>query len=322
MSVWHEAKAGGIFGRRLHMISTPSPVTALSFDRTTLLIGSGTHVRLVDLATGRTKTIALPGGVLAAVLDPTGQVVAVATRLGKSTSASILNARTGRVIAHLPEDGIRSFAFSPDGKLLASGSYDHTARIWDAQTGKLVHVLQHQGYVFAESFSRDGRSLVTSSQDGAAYVWDVATGQRELLLVGATGPLNAAAFSPDGSEIATASADQLGRIYYSQDGRLLAPLAGHRDAVTSIGFDPSGTTVVTGSSDGSARLWDALPQGTLDPDRHPSERRAGVLGGRPPRQHRGAPGADSHHVGPRAAAADHARADHCDGGGRKQHRAR
>ena len=83
VSVWHEAKAGGIFGRRLHMISTPSPVTALSFDRTTLLIGSGTHVRLVDLATGRTKTIALPGGVLAAVLDPTGQVVAVATRLGK-----------------------------------------------------------------------------------------------------------------------------------------------------------------------------------------------------------------------------------------------
>ena len=45
-------------------ISTPSPVTALSFDRTTLLIGSGTHVRLVNLATGRTKTIVLPSAVL------------------------------------------------------------------------------------------------------------------------------------------------------------------------------------------------------------------------------------------------------------------
>ena len=66
--------------------------------------------------------------------------------------------RTLRHPGRMPE----RVAFSPDGKLLASGSYDHTARIWDAQTGKLVHVLQHQGYVFAESFSRDGRSLVTS----------------------------------------------------------------------------------------------------------------------------------------------------------------
>jgi WD40 repeat protein len=106
---------------------------------------------------------------------------------------------------------------------------------------------------------------VTSSQDGAAYVWDVVTGQRELLLVGATGAVNQAVFSPDGGEIATASDDRLGRIYYSQDGRLLTPLAGHANAVTSVGFDPSGRTVVTGSSGGTARLWDALPQGTLHP---------------------------------------------------------
>ena len=89
-----------------------------------------------------------------------------------------------------------------------------------------------------------------------------------MLLVGgpgAVGAVNAAAFSPDGSEIATASADRLGTIYYSRNGRLIASLAGHRDAVTSIEFDPSGRTIVTGSSDGTARLWAALPEGTLNP---------------------------------------------------------
>jgi len=192
-------------------------------------------------------------------------VFAALTRLGKSTSAAVLDAHTGRVIRRLPEDGIRSFAFSPDGKLLATGSRDRTARIWNAGTGRLLHTLQHQGYVLDEQFSRDGRSLLTASQDGAAYVWDVATGQRQLLLVGATGAINAAAFSPDGSRIVTASDDLLARIYYGADGRLLAPLAGHHEAVTSVEFDPSGRAIVTGSSDGTARLWEALPLGTLVP---------------------------------------------------------
>ena len=167
------------------------------------------------------------------------------------------------MIRRLPEAGIRSFAFSPDGTLLASGSYDVTARLWNAATGELLHVLPHRGYVLQEAFSRDGATLVTASSDGAAYVWDVATGQRELLLVGATGGIESAAISPSGSEFVTGSADRLARIYYAADGRLLAPLSGSMNAVTSVGFDSSGRTIVTASSDGTVRLWDAEPPGTL-----------------------------------------------------------
>src|SRR5436190_993195 len=140
----------------LHEIDTTAPVTALSFDRTTLLLASGTHVRLFDLAKGRATTVRFRSGVLAAVLDPTGHVFAVATRSRKSTTAAILSAQAGRVVRHLPEKGIRSFAFSSDGKLLASGSYDLTAQIWNARTGELRHVLHHTGHVLAERFSSDG----------------------------------------------------------------------------------------------------------------------------------------------------------------------
>jgi WD40 repeat protein len=244
-------------------VPTGAPVTALSFDGTTLLIGSGTHIRLFDLATHHTRTVGFPGAVLAAALDPNGRVFAVSFRRGQGTTGAIVSAHTGHTVAQLREDGIRSFAFSPDARLLATGSYDRTARLWDARSGKLLHVLKHHGYVLDESFSEDGSMLVTASFDGGGYVWNVANGQRELLLVDARGPAKQATFSPDGTEIAVGSTDRLARLYYSDDGRLLAPLAGHGDAVTSVGLDPSGRTVVTGSVDGTVRLWDARPAGTL-----------------------------------------------------------
>src|SRR5690349_21811111 len=84
----------------------------------------------------------------------------------------------------------------------------HTARVWDAGTGKQLPTLPtHTGWVWSVVFRPDGTRLATAAD--TAQVWDARTGERLLTLTGHTRGVSAVAFSPDGTRLATAANDHI-----------------------------------------------------------------------------------------------------------------
>ena len=71
---------------------------------------------------------------------------------------------------------VTSLAFSPDARLIATASIDHTARVWDARTGAQLHLIRHARPVWSVAFSRDGTRLATGDDRGTVRVWDACGG--------------------------------------------------------------------------------------------------------------------------------------------------
>ncbi len=155
--------------------------------------------------------------------------------------------------------GIKSVAFSLDGKKIVIASNDGTAKIWDASTGECLHILEgHTDLVFLATFSLDGKKIVTASFDKTAKIWDVLTGQCLHTLEGHTCGIGSVGFSPNGKKIVTASDDKTARIWDVSTGQCLHTLEGHTNWVWPAGFSPDGKKIVTASWDNTAKIWDAI----------------------------------------------------------------
>jgi WD40 repeat protein len=159
------------------------------------------------------------------------------------------------IAAFAHQDLVNAAVFSPDGARILTASWDKTAKLWDAASGKLLASFAHQDAVNAAVFSPDGARILTSGGDPSAKLWEAASGK--LLASFAHQDLvNAAAFSPDGARILTASADKTARLWEAASGKLLASFS-HQDAVNDAAFSPDGARIVTAGADKTARLWDA-----------------------------------------------------------------
>ena len=158
------------------------------------------------------------------------------------------------------EREVYSVAFSPDSRLLASGSADNTIKLWDVASGALKQTLSgHEATVQSVAFSPDGRLLASGSWDGTTKLWDVASGAEKQTLKGHEGSVYSAAFSPDGRLLASGSEDRTIRLWDVASGALKQTLSGgHQGGVLSVAFSPDRGVVASGSYDNTIKLWDVL----------------------------------------------------------------
>jgi WD40 repeat protein/serine/threonine protein kinase len=249
-----------------------------SVDGRTLLTCDKAHkAYLWNTATGQSlgKAVSYPGPILAVhfagrppSLGPPRSVSVpdstpyVATMEGKRTIRLFEGAAESKASGLHHDFMVRVAAFTPDGKhLLTGGGEDDQGqvRLWDLDTGHVVHTFAHEGPVEALAVSRDGTRLLTGTRFWKAHLWDLAKHTQIGTSLQHAAPVRALAFSSAGEYFLTGCADGKARVWQTATMRLVGQPLEHQGPITALTFNAGDKHALTASADRTARLWRLAP---------------------------------------------------------------
>lgn len=145
--------------------------------------------------------------------------------------------------------------FSPDGKVIASGSVDDTLRLWNVDQLRLIRTMQgHPFPILNLKYAPNGATLVTGSTDGFLRLWDVASGRLSQSLEGHTGWITGLDISRDGKWMASSAEDSTVRLWRLPQGSLAQIIDEGMTDVRSVVFSPDSYAIAWGEGDGTIRL--------------------------------------------------------------------
>ena len=156
-------------------------------------------------------------------------------------------------------DTVRALAFSPDGRTLATGSWDGSLKLWNIESGALLWTNWFTDNVECLAFAPDGDILASSGDGATVQLWDSRRGEHVQTLSGPTGPVFTLTWSPEGHLLAGGSFDKTIQLWENSQfgsGSPVWRLSGHANFVLALAFSPDGTMLASGSWDGTVKIWD------------------------------------------------------------------